>query len=79
MQIEPKSNMDEFQLSAKAMKCAEQLLLHPSDREAYARRSIEIMRETGESLEAQRDRRNPRWRESLEIFQRRKKTTVLYY
>ena len=79
MGINSKFDIEEFSRSQRAMKCARQLFPHSGQQEAWAISALQRWHNTGETPEAQRDKRNPRWKESLDAFERRSKTKVLYY
>ena len=63
------------------MKCARQLFPHSEKQaELWAIYCYDRWINGGPSPEEQRNRRNPRWKDSIELFEkRRKKTKVLYY
>ena len=64
------------------MKCARQLFPH-SEKQAQMWAIYAYERWTrgeGGTPEMQRDRRNPNWKKSLELFEkRRQKTKIIYY
>ena len=79
--LEHNFDLAEFNNSCRVMKCARQLFPH-SEKQAqmWAIYCYDRWINGGPSPEEQRNRRNPRWKDSLELFEkRRKKTKVLYY
>ena len=74
-------DLAEFETSCRVMKCARQLFPHSEKQaELWAIYCYDRWINGGPTPEEQRNRRNPRWKESLEMFEkRRKKTKVLYY
>ena len=80
--LEHNFDLAEFNNSQRVMKCARQLFPH-SEEQAQKWAIFAYERWTrGESgtPEQQRDRRNPSWQKSLELFEkRRRKTQVIYY
>ena len=79
--LEHNFDLAEFNNSQRVMKCARQLFPH-SEKQAqmWAIYCYDRWINGGPSPEEQRNRRNPRWKDSLELFEkRRKKTKVLYY
>jgi len=74
-------DLAEFETSCRVMKCARQLFPHSEKQaELWAIYCYDRWINGGPSPEEQRNRRNPRWKDSLELFEkRRKKTKVLYY
>jgi len=74
-------DLAEFETSCRVMKCARQLFPHSEKQaELWAIYCYDRWINGGPTPEEQRNRRNPRWKESLEKFdKRRQKTKVLYY
>ena len=79
--LEHNFDLAEFNNSCRVMKCARQLFPHSEKQaELWAIYCYDRWIIGGPSPEEQRNRRNPRWKDSLELFEkRRKKTKVLYY
>ena len=79
--LEHNFDLAEFNNSCRVMKCARQLFPHSEKQaELWAIYCYDRWINGGPSPEEQRNRRNPRWKDSLELFEkRRKKTKVLYY
>jgi hypothetical protein len=74
-------DLAEFEISCRVMKCARQLFPHSEKQaELWAIYCYDRWINGGPTPEEQRNRRNPRWKETLEKFdKRRQKTKVLYY
>ena len=79
MEVDPKFNFEDFKKSQRVMKCARQLFPNPKDQESWALAAYEKWQSTGETPESIRDKRNPNWRKTLEIYEKRSKTKLLYY
>lgn len=79
MEVDPKFNFEDFKKSQRVMKCARQLFSNPKDQESWALAAYEKWQSTGETPESIRDKRNPNWRKTLEIYKNRSKTKLLYY
>ena len=79
MEVDHKFDMEQFSKSQRVMKCARQLFPDPRDQEKWALGALEKWQTTGQTPEDLRDKRNPNWRKTLEIVERRQKTRVLYY
>ena len=79
--LEHNFDLAEFNNSCRVMKCARQLFPHSEKQaELWAIYCYDRWINGGPTPEEQRNRRNPRWKESLEKFdKRRQKTKVLYY
>ena len=66
--------------SQRCMKCAKELFPHnPRQAEQWAIGCYHRWTTEGLEPEKQRDRRNPRWRQSLELYNKRKQTRLMYY
>ena len=79
--LERNFDLAEFNASCRVMKCARQLFPH-SERQAqnWAVAAYERWtRGEGGTPEMQRDRRNPYWKQSLEVYEKRRKTKLNYY
>ena len=79
--LEHNFDLAEFNNSCRVMKCARQLFPH-SEKQAqlwavYA--YDKWTRGSGATPEMLRDSRNPNWQKSLEEYERRQKTKVIYY
>ena len=71
----------EFNNSCGVMKCVKQLFPH-SEKQAETQAVFCYESWTageGGTPEQQRDRRNPKWKKSLELFEKRRQKTKLYY
>ena len=79
MEVNHQFDMEQFSKSQRVMKCARQLFGSPLTQEAWALKALEVWQSTGKSPERQRDERNPHWKKTLEVIERRIKTKVLYY
>ena len=78
--IEDNFDIAEWNDSQRCMKCAKELFPHsPRDQERWAIACYHSWTTGGLEPEKQRDRRNPRWRESLERYNKRQKTKLFYY
>ena len=66
--------------SQRCMKCAKELFPHsPRQAEQWAIGCYHRWTTDGLEPEKQRDRRNPRWRQSLELYNKRRQTRLMYY
>ena len=66
--------------SQRCMKCAKELFPHsPRQAEQWAIGCYHKWTTLGILPEQQRDRRNPHWRKSLELYNKRKQTRLMYY
>ena len=79
--LEHNFDLAEFNASCRVMKCARQLFPHSEKQaELWAVYCYDRWIKGGASPEEQRDRRNPRWRESLERYEKRRQNTkIIYY
>ena len=80
--LEHNFDLAEFNASCRVMKVARQLFPHSeAQAERWAVYAYERWtRGEGGTPEMQRDRRNPNWKKSLEMFEkRRQRTKILYY
>ncbi len=79
MEVDHRFDMEQFSRSQRVMKCARQLFFDPRTQEAWALHALEKWQMTGQTPESLRDKRNPNWKKTLEVMERRSKTKVLYY
>ena len=78
--LEDNFDIAQWNDSQRCMKCAKELFPHsPRDAEKWAIACYHSWTSGGLEPEKQRDRRNPRWRESLERYNKRQSTKVIYY
>ena len=79
--LEHNFDIAEFNASCRVMKCARELFPHNEKQaEAWAVYCYERWtRGEGGTPEMQRDRRNPNWKKSLEMFEKRRARTKLIY
>ena len=79
MEIDHDFDIENFNASARCMKCARQLFPDARQQEIWALHAFKQWQDHNVPPEISRNRRNPHWAKSLEIWEKRKKTELMYY
>ena len=79
MEIDHDFDIENFNRSARCMKCARQLFPDAKQQEIWATYAFKQWQDHGTPPEVSRNKRNPHWAKSLEIWEKRKKTKLRFY
>ena len=72
-------DIENFNKSARCMKCARQLFLNPKEQEQWALYAWDQWINKGIPPEISRNKRSPNWAKAYEVMERRRKTNLRYY
>ena len=79
VEIDHDFDIENFNRSARCMKCARQLFPDAKQQESWALYAWQQWQDHGITPEMSRNKRNPHWAKALEIWEKRQKTKIRYY
>ena len=79
MEFDHDFDLENFNASARCMKCARQLFPDAKQQESWALYAWQQWQDHGITPEMSRNKRNPHWAKALEIWEKRQKTKLRYY
>ena len=79
VEIDHDFDIENFNRSARCMKCARQLFPDAKQQESWALYAWQQWQDHNIPPEISRNKRNPHWAKALEIWEKRKQTKLRYY
>ena len=79
VEIDHDFDIENFNKSARCMKCARQLFGDSKQQEQWALYAWQQWQDHNIPPEISRNKRSPNWAKALEVMERRRKTNLRYY